>query len=105
MLLVYCSWHIVSPAVQADAHDVPLHGLVVRGQIFLRLGSLPGVPLNIGDDLVIFYAGAWNDSVRVLSGCGNLNRFFRKDRLYSGLCEVFVRSILRAVELRLLVYR
>ena len=58
MLLV--GSNVVTAAVQANAHHVSLHGLVVRSQVFLRLRRLASVPLNVGNDLVVLHAGTWN---------------------------------------------
>ena len=95
-MLVNC----VSATVQADAQVVSLHGLIVSRQIFR---VLPRVLLDVGDDLLILHAGAGNEGVWVLGCRCNLHGLLRDHRLNRWLRKVLVRTILRAVELRLLV--
>lgn len=96
LMLVNC----VPSTVQADAQVVSLHRLIVSRQIFR---VLPCVLLNVGNNLLILHAGARDESVWVLGCRCNLHGLLRSHRLNRWLRKILVRSILRAVHLRLLV--
>lgn len=71
------------------------------------LAMLAHVLRDVGDDWLALITSSWNKDV--LAGVQvlgwNLNGPVRQHRLHSRLVKVLVRAVLRAIELRLLVWQ